>query len=126
MSLLSLIMLSACGMNSNKERTQVKENIQTIIKDESKNEIDVTAVTDFDWDKAYLFTPYTTREQIEETIDATFWANTTIDTNDSIYLLVYMYKDTVTQFIEIPRLGNDFKTETKIITKENPMIAIIR
>lgn len=65
-------------------------------------EIDITPLTDFDWDKAYLITPYTDEETINKQLRVKFKDPTNIGYRDDIYLLVFLDKNKVVQYVEIP------------------------
>ena len=70
-------------------------------KDEDRIEVDIVSLTNFDWDQAFLFTPYTPQESIDEQLKIHFKDPSNIDTRDDIYLMIFMKDDKVVQYAEI-------------------------
>ncbi|MDF1999066.1 hypothetical protein [Peribacillus frigoritolerans] len=84
-------------------------------------------MTTFDWEKAFIFTPYSTQEGIEEQLGVNFNDPSDIDWRDDIYLLVYLNDDKVVQYIEVDRQGADFTIgEKKHLTPSDDLITIER
>lgn len=84
-------------------------------------------MANFDWDKAYLFTPYSTQEGINEQFRVEFKDTSNIDHRDDIYLLVFLNSDKVVQFVEINRQQSDFSIGKKeYLTPSNALINIQR
>ncbi len=82
-------------------------------------------MTTFDWDKAYLFTPYSTQESITEQLGVDFKDPSDIDWRDDIYLLVFLDSDQVIQYAELERQGADFSIgEKQYLTPTDDIINI--
>jgi hypothetical protein len=64
--IFSLLLLMGCNHSSVQQNKELEESIYSIVEDKNISEININSLTDFDWDKAFLFGPYTTQESIEE------------------------------------------------------------
>ena len=118
-----LILLVAC----NQRNTDLEHFIHSIVEDKSKSEINIQSLTDTDWDKAFLFTPYSTTGGMEEQLGIKFKDKSNIDLRDDIYLLVFLNKGKVVQYVEIKRHGSDFSIgEKKYLTPTDDVISIER
>lgn len=121
--ILLLILLVGC----NQRNGDLEDSINSVVEDESKGEINVNSHTDFNWDKAFLFTPYSTAESIEEQLGTKFKEKSNINMRDDIYLLVFLNEDEVVQYAEIKRQGSDFSIEeTEYLTSSEDVISIER
>lgn len=119
------LLLLVVGCNQNK--TDVDQSIESIVKDTSKNEINVNSLTNIIWDKAFLFTPYSTTESIQEQLGSKFKDKSNIGMRDDIYLLVILYESEVIKYVEIKRQGYDFSIGEKgYLTPHDDVISIIR
>lgn len=125
--ILSLLLLVACSQNSVQHNTELEESISSIVVDENKSEINIKSLADFDWDKAFLFTPYTTQEGINEQLGVDFKDPSNMDSRDDIYLLVFLNDGKVVQYAEINRQQSDFSiSEKEYLTPSNASINIER
>ncbi|MGD6958522.1 hypothetical protein ACQCWA_12645 [Rossellomorea aquimaris] len=122
-----LLLLVGCSQNSIQHNTDLEESIYSIVEDKSKREVSIKSLTTFDWDKAFLFTPYSTQEGIEEQLGTDFKDPSNITARDDIYLLVFLTGDKVVQYVEIERQGSDFSIGEKgYLTPSNDVISIER
>ncbi len=124
---LILLLLVGCSQSDVQHNTNLEESIYSVVGDKNKSEINIKSLTTFDWEKAFLFTPYSTQEGIEEQLGADFKAPSNIDIRDDIYLLVFLNKDKVVQYVEIERQGSDFSIgEKEYLTPSEDVISIKR
>ena len=100
---LLLLLLVGCSQSDVQHNTDLEESIYSIVENENKSLININLLTTFDWDEAFLFTPYSTQEGIEEQLGTDFKDPSNIDTRDDIYLLVFLNKNKVVQYAEIER-----------------------
>lgn len=127
--ILSLLLLVGCNQNNVQHNTKLEEAIFSVVEDKNNNEIDINSLTNFDWDKAFLFAPYTPQESINEQLGVDFKDPSNIDFRDDIYLLVFLNDDTVVQYAEINRnhQRSDFSVDEKgYLTPSNASITIQR
>ncbi len=80
----------------------LEKSIRSAIEKKNVTEIDFNSLTEFDWDKAYLITPYSNQQTINKQLGVKFKDPSNIHSRDDIYLLVFLYKNKVVQYIEIP------------------------
>jgi len=80
----------------------LEKSISSALEKENVTEIDFNSLTEFDWDKAYLITPYTDQQSINKQLGVKFKDPSNIHYRDDIYLLVFLNKNKVVQYVEIP------------------------
>ncbi|WCJ60942.1 hypothetical protein NXS98_07435 [Fontisphaera persica] len=71
----------------------------------------ISAVTDFAWDKLFIFGPYTPVDRIHAQLGFK-WAEaekTHIDSSDTFYLLVFVKSSNVVRHVKLPRTVGDFQ-----------------
>lgn len=125
--LLLLLLTGYSIINKVHHNVELEKSINYIVEDVNNTEISIKTLTDFDWDKGFLFTPYSTQEGIDEQLGVHFNDPSNIDWRDDIYLLVFMKDDKVVQYVEIERQGADFKLrEKEYLTPSNDVIIIER
>lgn len=79
----------------------------------------------FDWDKVYIIPPYTSRQTISDKIGIQFNLPTTIQSSDTVNLLIFINKNKVVKYDEVPRYIVDFDvSDTTLITPENSKVKI--
>lgn len=107
--------------------TDLEKSISDIVKDKDSNEIPLDSLADFDWEKAFLFMPYSPQEHIEEQLGVSFNDPSSIDFRDDIYLLVFKNDGEVVQYAEVERQGADFSIgEEEYLTPAEDVITIER
>ncbi|USK80764.1 membrane lipoprotein lipid attachment site-containing protein [Peribacillus frigoritolerans] len=122
-----LLILFLAGCSNVSHNTGLEKSIFSIVEDKNNSEIRINSLTTFDWEKAFIFTPYSTQEGIEEQLGVNFNDPSDIDWRDDIYLLVFLNDDKVVQYIEIDRQGADFTIgEKKHLTPSDDLITIER
>ena len=82
--IFSLLLLVGCSQSSVQQNTELEESIHSIVEDKNISEININSLTNFDWDKAFLFAPYTTQESVEEQLGVDFKDPSKIDIRDEI------------------------------------------
>lgn len=100
--LISLIFLASCSQVVSMHNKGLEKSISSALEKKSVTEIDFNSLTDFDWDKAYLITPYTDQETINKQLGVKFKDPTNMVHRDDIYLLVFLNKNKVVQYVKIP------------------------
>ena len=90
---------------------QIADGIETAVSTNT-TQINMTELTDFAWDSVYIFAPYTTAEQINQTLGFT-WpeaASSAIINQDDITLLVFVENGRVVDHVEFSRGQGDFSS----------------
>lgn len=122
-----LFLLIGCGQSNSEHNKDLENSIFSIVEDEDNSKIEIDSLTSFNWDKAFLFTPYSPQEHIEEELGTDFKDPSNISMRDDIYLLVFLEGDKAVQYVEMERQGADFSTEEKgHLTPSNDVIHIKR
>lgn len=72
--------------------------------------IDLQAFTGFEWDRLFVFPPYTPPDSIDESLGFAWGRSvqTSISWSDEINLLVFLKQGRVVRWIEVPRNTADF------------------
>jgi hypothetical protein len=108
---LSLAFLAGCDQIGNRtclRDTDLSATINQAIQLSSSRAdktFSLKSATNFTWDKVYVFTPYTSHEEIQKALGFQ-WRQvecTTISTFDSINLLVFVQGKQVVKFAELSR-----------------------
>lgn len=121
--ILGLLLLTGC----NKYNTDLEHSIDSVVKSESENKIIIKPLTNFEWDKGFLFHPYSTEKSINDELKIRFKHKSKIDQRDDIYLLVFLNEDKAVQYVEIKRNDTDFSIgDQNYITPNNDIIDIKR
>lgn len=80
----------------------LQNSIETTIETDSA--IDFSKVTDFDWDTLYVFTPYSSPNEILNEDDIiTFNSNFSIEYLDTIVMLGFVKDHYLVAYVELPR-----------------------
>lgn len=123
MLIFSLLLLTGCSQHN----TSLEKAVGTIVEEEKKNEINIEELADFEWDKGFLFAPYTPQKTIEEQLGVEFKDPSNLSSREDIYLLVFMNNDEVVQYAEIKRQKASFSIgEKSYLTPSNASIKIER
>ncbi|KYD05512.1 membrane lipoprotein lipid attachment site-containing protein [Heyndrickxia sporothermodurans] len=122
--LCSIILLTGCS--DVKHNNKVESSFSQVIKKGGSHEIDLNSLTDFTWDKAFIFPPYTVQESINEQLGTKFKDPSNIDRRDDIYLLVFLQKSKVVQYAEINRQHLDFSLDKEYLTPEDATVKIVK
>jgi hypothetical protein len=105
----------------------LEESISSIVENDNNSEITVKPLTNFKWDKAFLFEPYSPQENIEEQLGVDFEDPSNISSRDDIYLLVFLDDKKVVQYAEIKRQKSGFSIVGKdSLTPSDDLIKIER
>ena len=70
--------------------------------------IDLSTATDFDWDKVYIFKPYTSKKEISEKLRQNWNKRSSISNNDRVVLLVFMKNNKIVKNVDFPKNKIDF------------------
>ncbi|WP_336046899.1 hypothetical protein [Solibacillus ferritrahens] len=114
--LFSLLLLMGCNDSSIKRNTELEEKLHSsiiMVSDNSTSAHYIDTFTDFKWENAYLFQPYTTQADIEKQLGVEFKDPSNIGSRDDIYLLVFLNQGKVVQYAEIERLRTNFSLGDK-------------
>lgn len=100
--LCSLVFLNVNKSNKIKEDIALKNTIIEAV--EKSNMIDFAKITDFEWDKLYIFTPYSVPKDIlKEDRVGTSSSEFNIEVLDTINMLGFVKADKLVAFVELPR-----------------------
>ncbi|WP_026674023.1 hypothetical protein [Alkalihalobacterium bogoriense] len=118
-----LLILTGCSQ----QHKALETSIYSIVEDQNSEEVEVQSLTDFEWDKAFLFQPYTSNDGIIETLGVDFKDPSNIEMREDIYLLVFLHENNVVHYVEIDRQRCSFSLgENEYITPTDDLIFIER
>ncbi len=120
-----LLLLVGCSQGDRNK--DLENSIHTILADQSQSEIRVNSLTNFEWEKAFLFTPYSSQNSIEQQLGFYFKDSSNIEIRDDIYLMVFVNGSKVVQYVELDRrMGELSLGEKDHLTPKKDFIRIIR
>jgi hypothetical protein len=116
-SLLTLMILTSCQLNSDKELTKI---IETQIKENSQK-IDLSKIEALDYDELIILEPYSNIEKIqtELNLDLSNISKNQIYHSDFINLVVFLKKNKSIKISELDRHIGDFTDYKVLIKREN-------
>ena len=90
------------------QRAQLATQLDMLVESYKKGDvktISISTITPFEWEKLYLFGPYTTKEHIVEVTGLVDSANlnTKIEFDDTIVLFVFVNENKIVQFMDFHR-----------------------
>lgn len=110
--ILVTVFLITLGKNERAEKNQLNQQEQLVIdldkqvalyKTGDVDAIDISTITSFEWEKLYLFSPYSTPEQIFKTLGFSDDIKSFISYDDGIILFVFVNNNKVVQYMDYPR-----------------------
>ncbi len=109
--LLSLLLIAGCSDSNIKRNTELEKNLHSsiiMVSDNSESHLYLSTFVEFEWDKAFLFEPYTTQADLEKQLGVKFTDPSNIGSRDDIYLLVFVNEGKAVQYAVIERLHTTF------------------
>ena len=111
---------------SNVDRNiQLRSDIRSILEEKDTTEISLNILVNFEWDKAFLFIPYTSYMDIEETIGTKFMGSTDQFIGE-YYLLIFLNNDKVVHYVELPYEPKLSIEQQRYLTPTDDLIKIER
>ena len=99
--LCSIVFICVNRLNKIKEDVALKNTI--IEATDKSNEIDFSQITNFEWDKMYIFTPYSTPKDIlSQDGISTRNSQFNIEYLDTINMIGFIKSDKLVAFVELP------------------------
>jgi hypothetical protein len=125
--ILIVFVLVGCGQSFFERNTDLEKAVYSLVEDINNTDIHLNSVTNFKWDKAFLFEPYTIQETITKETGVDYKDPSNIEMRDDIYLLVFLNENKVVHFAEINRQKCSFTIgESEYLTPTNDLITIVR
>ena len=91
--------------------SKLSKHFQQLV-DQKVETIDLRKETDFDWTESYLFAPYTSQEELEDTLQANYIGNDGgIETRDDRFLLVFKNGEKIVKAVILSRDHSDYRLE---------------
>jgi hypothetical protein len=119
--IFTILLLSSCNQVKVHHNKELEKAIISITNEEGTGEIDLSEVTDFTWDKAFIIKPYTTNEAVRERVGGKVPSN--MESRDDVNAIIFIEEDKPVQYVEITRYV-DFVVddETKPIWPEDSIV----
>ncbi len=113
-------------------KTELKELTYIIQNSNKATIIDFSKITDFKWESMYIITPYTNIKEYFDTVEIEGYnfIKTSIETNDSINLIVFVSDNKIISYINFDRIYGDFdlsmlRQQSKF-SKEDAIFEVIK
>ena len=130
MVIFSLLLLAGCTDSKIERNTKLESDFKSLISmvsDKSDSKININPFVDFEWDKAFLISPYTSQEEKEKKIGVSFNDPSNIYSRDDIYLLIFLHNEKIVQYAEINRQQSNISLgEVEYLTPSNDFVFVIR
>ncbi|WP_312857718.1 hypothetical protein [Bacillus haikouensis] len=126
-AILLILLLAGCNQSEVQHNKGLEEAIHSTVEDKTNSELSINPLTDFNWEQAFLFTPYTPQEKMEEVMGTEFEDPSNLRIRDDIYLLVFLHEEKVVHYAEIDRQKSGFSIgEKDHLTPSDDLIKIKR
>jgi hypothetical protein len=87
---------------------ELERSLHTALQGDVHN-VNIASVTDFQWDKAYVFPPYTPVEVMRDELGVQSYKDWSgLGFRDDINLLVFLHGDQIAHYAEIDRAFGEF------------------
>ncbi|WP_366249317.1 hypothetical protein [Terribacillus aidingensis] len=88
--------------------------------------MDLGDYIEYDWKKAYIFTPYTTEVDMKKILGLTFHDPVNMSVRDDIELLVVIKEDNTFEYMSVELQYGYLQQKEEYITPQNDVIEITR
>lgn len=104
----------------------LEESLNNKLKEENTNLLDLGDYINYDWKRAYSFSPYTSESYMKEKLGFRFYDPVNLSIRDDIELFVVVKEDNTFEYANVElRYGYLLQTE-EYITPEHDVIEITR
>lgn len=103
--LASAVLLASCAQKPVRDQSVEKAVYEATAANPDITYINIASVSSFEWERCYVFTPYTSSTEMEKQLGTSFKDPSYLDRRDDIYLLVFTDGENVISYAEIPRNG---------------------
>jgi hypothetical protein len=87
---------------------ELERSLHTALQGDVHN-VNIASLTDFQWDKAYVFPPYTPVEVMRDELGVQSYKDwSSLGFRDDINLLVFLHGDQIVHYAEIDRAFGEF------------------
>ncbi|MDV6379011.1 hypothetical protein ORD22_12385 [Sporosarcina sp. GW1-11] len=125
-TVLLIAWLSLFFMNRATEDLVLGKKIEELAKS-GTTEIPLSSLTDFDWDQALVYGPYTTEDVIEESLNIQFKGSTHgIESLEDRFLLVFAKDNHAVKTVPLSRMPGDYSEKNGRLTPENDVLIVTR
>ncbi|MFP7254627.1 hypothetical protein SFC02_10005 [Terribacillus goriensis] len=104
----------------------LEKNLNYKLKEEGTNSLDLGDYIEYDWKKAYIFTPYTTEVDMKKILGLTFHDPVNMSIRDDIELLVVIKEDDTFEYMSVDLRYGYLQQNGEYITPKNDVIEITR
>lgn len=108
--LFCLVICMSSLICCNKINNSVSKEISKKVSDGEGTTINIANLTNFEWEKLYIFDPYESRDSIQNTIGQEFLKENDIhiSVSEEVTLLVFTKNNNVVHYFNHPRKKGDF------------------
>ena len=115
-AVLILVALTTIFLHRASEDPILAKRIEEQAQD-GVTKISLNTLTDFDWDQAMIYGPYTSKEMIEDTLDIKFKGSTHgIELREDLFLLVFANGKYAVKTVELSRRSFDYSENDHLLT----------
>lgn len=104
----------------------LEESINNKLREENTTSLDLGEYIDYDWKKAYSFTPYTSENYMKEKLGFRFHDPVNMSIRDDIELFVIVKEDNTFEYANIELRYGYLLQKEDYLTPENDLVEITR
>ncbi|MFD1020281.1 membrane lipoprotein lipid attachment site-containing protein [Thalassobacillus hwangdonensis] len=122
---LVLMFIAAGCSSAGAHHKELEKTLDSELQNEQLKEMDLNDYTEFEWDEAYIFPPYTTEASMEKQTGIKLEDPSGMESRDDINLIVFTHEGAFTNYVEISRKHADISSGgKKHLTPHSPTITI--
>lgn len=123
-TLLIIAFLVTSLLNRVSEDRQLAKEIVELAKS-GETEIALSPLTDFEWDQAKVYGPYTSKDVIEESLNVKYSGSINgLDSRDDMFLLVFAKGRHAVKTVELSREPGNYYEKNGTMTPENDRLLV--
>ena len=101
--LRAILVVGAASVACASPDRQLAEQIQAAAENGASGVVDLPQLTSFEWDRLFVFAPYTPSSTVEKELGFSWTGSGRIEAYDHFVLLVFVSAKRVVRFVEQPR-----------------------
>lgn len=112
-------------LSVNHDRT-LEESLNNKLKEENTNSLNLGDYINYDWKRAYYFTPYTSESYMKEQLGFRFYDPVNLSIRDDIELFVVVKEDNTFEYASVELRYGYLLQKEEYVTPEHDVIEITR
>ncbi len=124
LAIVGILVYFAVPYLSVKHSKELEESLNKLIKEDNSKTIDIGDLITYDWERAYMFHPYTMEADMKDILGLKFHDPVGMALRDDVELLVVVKDDNTFEYAKIQRGNGDLSMGVEYITPKNDVVEI--